>query len=111
VPTLTQRLGVACHSELKSLPESERLAVLERARETRFDLFELVGMAAGLALVTTVTGYAVDGLSISMRIVRAAANVVIAMPLLAVTFGPFVWRRTRRGVRAELEKYRADQRV
>lgn len=84
MPTLSQRLGVAFHPELNSLPESERLVALERARETPFDLVELVGMAAGLVLVTTVTSYAVDGLSVGMR--------------------PFLWRCTRRGVRAELEK-------
>ena len=54
MPSLSQRLGVACHPELKSLPESERYVALERAKETRFDLVEPIGMAAGLVVVTTV---------------------------------------------------------
>ena len=105
MPTLSQRLGLACHPELRSLPESARLAALERARDTRFDLVELVGMTAGLALVTAVTSYSADGLSVSMRVARGIANMVVALPLLALTLGPFLWRRTRRGVRAELDKH------
>jgi hypothetical protein len=105
MPTLSQRLVVACHPELRSLPESERLVVLERGRETPFDIVELIGMAAGLALVTAITSYSADGLSVSMRVATGIANMVIALPLLAVTLGPFLWRRTRRGVRAELDKH------
>ena len=106
MPTLSQRLGVACHPELRLLPESQRLVVLERGRETPFDIVELIGMAAGLALVTAITSYSADGLSVSMRVARGLANMVIALPLLAETLGPFLWRRTRRGVRAELDNHR-----
>ena len=110
MPTLSQRLGVTCHPGLNWLPESERLVALERARETPFDLVELLGMAAGLVLVTTVTSYAVDGLSVGMRVAKGIANMVVAVPLLALTVGPFLWRRTRRGVRVEIEKSRGEQR-
>jgi hypothetical protein len=91
--SLKHRLSGICYPEIRLLP-----------KQVPFDSIELVGMATGLILVTTLTSYVADGLSVGARIARGLANFVVAVPLLALALGPFSWRRTRRGLRIEIER-------
>ena len=107
--SLKHRFSGLWYPELRSFSEDERHLALARAKEARFDSIELVGMAIGLVIVTTFTSYAAEGLSVAARIAKGLANFVIAIPLLGLTLGPFLWRRTRRGLRIELEGRRNTQ--
>lgn len=92
------------YPQLRSFPVIDRKRALRRARETPFDVIELLGMAAGLVLVTALTRYGVSELEIGERFALAIINFLVAVPLLAIALGPFIVRRVRRGLRAQLEK-------
>lgn len=98
LPSL-HRVNELLYPELRAVPKSERARFLDDARQTPFDVIELVGLAMGLGVVTAFTSYAVDGLGLGERMARGVSNFIIALPLLALTMGPFLWRRTRRGLR------------
>ncbi len=63
---------------------------------------ELAGLGFAVVGVALLTRYGVDGLALLERLSAATANFVLAVPLLAVAAGPFLWRRTRRALREEL---------
>ena len=88
--------------ELRGLPKSQHRDALRRAAETPFDALELVGLAAGLVAVAALTRYGTVGLSLAERIGLAAANLAVALPLLAVAIAPFHLRRMKRGLRETL---------
>ena len=83
---------------LGALPEGERASALRAARDTPFDVIELVGMAFGMVLAVSLTRYGVEDLDLLERLAGAAANFIVAVPLLALFVGPFLVRRTRRGL-------------
>lgn len=96
------RLWTLLLPELRRIPSEDRAAALRRARDTALDVFELVGMAAGLLAVTALTRYAIPEDAAVSRIAAALLNFVVAIPLLVVLLGPFHLRRLRRGLRAQL---------
>jgi hypothetical protein len=61
-------------------------------------------MLAGLVITASVTSYAIPQMDVSDRLALALVNFVVAVPFLAITVGPFLIRRKRRGLRAELQK-------
>ena len=75
------------HPELRLLPAPERSRALRAARRVPFDILELVGLAAAIVAAPSL-----------LREVGALA----AVPLIAITAGPFLARRTRRGLRQHL---------
>lgn len=89
--------------EVLKIAPAQRTAALRAAREARLDLIELLGMAAGLLLVTWLTRYTLDGVPLMSRIEAALANFVVAVPLLLVFVGPFHLRRMRRGLREHVK--------
>ena len=99
-----QSLNELLYPELRAVPESERSRSLDDATKTPLDVIELVGLALGLGAVTAFTAYAVDGLGLGERLARNVSNFIVAIPLLGLTMGPFLWRRTRRGLRKQIEK-------
>jgi hypothetical protein len=88
------------YPELRLLVPEERAGALRAARATPFDMVELFGMAAALVGVTALTRYAGIDMDANRRFSAALLNFIVALPLLAVTIGPFLIRRTRRGLRA-----------
>jgi hypothetical protein len=92
------------YPELLRLPERSRGEALRRAAREPFDFLELIGMAASLVLVTALTRYGTDHLSLVERFGMAAANFAIAIPMLAAALAPFHVRRVRRGLREELRR-------
>lgn len=85
--------------ELRRLPEEEREGALRRAARTPLDVFELLGIAAGLVAVAALTRYGTAELSLAQRLGMAAANFAVALPLLAFAVAPFHLRRVKRGLR------------
>lgn len=100
------RLWPVLLPELREFPAPEQDAALRAARETSLDLLELLGMAAGLVLVTAATRYGVAGFGLAERFGAALMNFVVALPLLALCLGPFHLRRLRRGLREQLQRRR-----
>lgn len=98
------RLWPVLLPELRLVPAAEQDQALRSAGDTPLDLVELLGMAAGLVLVTALTRYAVSDLTLSTRFAAALANFAVALPLLALFLGPFHLRRLRRGLRELLQQ-------
>ncbi len=96
------RLWRVALPELRRFPAEEQADALRAARETDLDTIELVGMAAGLVLVTAVTRYALPERSLATQIEAALLNLGVAIPLLALLLAPFHVRRLRRGLRQQL---------
>jgi hypothetical protein len=72
--------------------------VLQEASKEPYDFLEWVGMAAALVFVVSFTRYGVAEFSLVDRFAVMLANFLVAVPLLVVTVGPFLVRRTRRGL-------------
>lgn len=96
------RLWLVLLPELRQFAAAEQGRALRAARNTALDLTELLGMAAGLVLVTALTRYGLTETSLSSRFSAAVLNFIVAVPLLAVCLGPFHLRRLRRGLRHRL---------
>jgi hypothetical protein len=96
------RLWPALLPELRRFPPSEQDEALRVARRTDLDLIELLGMAAGLVVVTAVTRYTLSDANMSTRFAATLVNFVVALPLLVIALGPFHVRRLRRGLREQL---------
>lgn len=87
------------YPELRQLPPAQRESIWRESRRVPFDVLELLGIAAGMVVVTALTAYATALLEPSGRSFAAVANLVIAVPLLALVIGPILMRRTRRALR------------
>lgn len=83
---------------LRHVPAHERIAAKARATSEPFDLIEWVGMAFAIVFATTATRYSATGLLAVERLYMLALNFVVALPLLGLVAGPFLVRRTRRGL-------------
>lgn len=94
-------LRTLLYPELEAFAPADRAGALERARRHPLDWVELAGLGVGVVVVALLTRYGAEGLAPAGRLSAAAANFVIALPLLAVAAGPFLWRRTRRALREE----------
>lgn len=92
------------YPELRSFPPKDRARALHDAKQTPFDTLELFGMAAALVIVTALTNYSGTGLDVNQRFLSGVLNYLVALPLLALSLGPFLIRRVRRGLRTERTK-------
>lgn len=101
-----RKLWLMLLPELERFPASEQVQALEKARKTDLDIVELLGVAAGLVIVTAVTQYALPNAAISQRVAAILLNFIIALPLMAGVVAPFHVRRLRRGLRAQMEPHR-----
>jgi F0F1-type ATP synthase assembly protein I len=90
------------YPELHSYGRSDRDRLLQEARKTPFDFIEWAGILAALVFVVILTRYSAVNFGLADRIAVAAINFLIALLLLGVTAGPFLVRRTRRGLRSQL---------
>ena len=106
--TLAQgRVGALLYPELASLPDHERTQALAQARKADFDAMELFGLAFALIIATAVTRYSLIEAGFLHRLVVALLNVAVALPLIALCAGPFLIRRTRRGLRTYLAEWQS----
>ena len=74
------------------------LGSCKEASKEPFDFLEWVGILAALVFVVSFTRYSVAGFNLIDRFAVALANFLVAVPLLVLTVGPFLVRRTRRGL-------------
>ena len=82
------------YPELRRFAPEDRAGALRQARRLSLDVVELLGIAAALIVATMVMRYGVAGLSL-----RIGESALLATAVLFVSVGPFMWRRTRRGLR------------
>jgi hypothetical protein len=92
------------YPEVRPYGRADRDRLLKKASEMQLDMVEWLGILVGLVLVVAITRYSAAGLGLADRLAIAAANLIIALPLLVITAGPFLVRRTRRGLRAQLHR-------
>lgn len=104
------RLTLAVYSELRRYPPSERRSALERARAGAFDMFECMGLLLAVVLVTGLSHYSTAGLSSIQILGVAGVSFFMSLALLVIVGGPFLIRRTRRHLAAEL-RHRAGCRM
>jgi hypothetical protein len=90
------------YPELGPYGRRDRDRLLTRASETPLDFIEWTGILAALVLVVILTRYDALNFGLTDRIAVAIANFLTAMLLLGVTAGPFLVRRTRRGLHSQL---------
>ena len=90
--------------ELRRFPPTEQDHALQEARDTAFDVLELISLAAGLVAVTALTRYTLDDVSAATRFVAVLLNFAVALPLLMVLLAPVHLRRLRRGLREQLQR-------
>jgi hypothetical protein len=90
------------YPELRAYGREDRARLLRDARQEPFELLEWAGILAALVIVVGITRYSVAGFGLADRIAIALANFLVAVPLLVATAGPFLVRRTRRGLRERL---------
>jgi hypothetical protein len=100
-----QALWMFLLPSLRQFPAGVRWQAVEAARQTPLDAIELLAMALATAVVTWLTRYSwpLEG-SVLSRVLAMAINFAIAVPLLALAFGPLHVRRLRRGLREFLRR-------
>ena len=103
IESLRRTIDQWLYPELNRVAPQHRQRALERARSVSFDLLEICGLVAAIAAVTYLTRYGLKDPTIVDRLSAALATLVIAIPQLVLFAGPFLVRRTRRGLRAFLD--------
>jgi hypothetical protein len=99
---IVEKVENLLYPELRAYGRSERARLLKKASETPLDLIEWAGILVGLVIVASITRYGIPGFALSDRIAVALVNFLVAVPLLALTVGPFLLRRQKRGLRSLL---------
>ena len=99
---LSELMENLLYPELRAYGRQDRARLLRDARQEPFELLEWAGILAALVIVAGLTRYSVAGFGLADRIAVALANFIVAVPLLVATAGPFLVRRTRRGLRQRL---------
>lgn len=85
---------------LRQFPAPVRRQALTAARQTPLDAIELLGMAVATVIVTWLTHYSLPlAGGVLSRVLAMGINFAVAVPLLALAYGPFHVRRLRRGLR------------
>ncbi|HYC37602.1 MAG TPA: hypothetical protein VEC19_14345 [Usitatibacter sp.] len=83
--------------ELRRLSRGERAQALRRAHVVPFDPLELLGIAAALIVTALFVRHGLEG-----WLGAGWARLLAAIAVGALTTGPFLIRRTRRGLRMAL---------
>src|SRR5687767_1138689 len=99
---VAEKLEDIFYPELRPFPREDRARMLRKASETPLDLIEWAGILFGLVVVASATRYGLQDFGFVNRIVVALVNFFVAVPLLAITVGPFLLRRQKRGLREQL---------
>lgn len=89
---------------LRPYSRADRDRLLAKAKETPLDHLEWIGILGALLLVAVLTRYSAAGLGAFDRVATGLANFAICLVLLGIIAGPFLVRRTNRGLRSLLHK-------
>ena len=101
---IARRLRLLLYPQLRGIAPVDQDRALRAARSTELDLIERIGVLAGLVGTTVLLqAVGVDWKSLPARFV---AQFALALPLLLCVVGPFLLRRTRRGLDMECRRQR-----
>lgn len=109
IQALRQTLDRWLYPDLARIAPLDRERAMQRARSEVFDFLEICGLVTAIAVVTYFTRYGLKDPTIADRLSAAVANVIVAVPQLVLFAGPFLVRRTRRGLRAFLKEQRSQK--
>lgn len=98
-----RQIEMLLYPELKSIAPHHQKHALKQAKEEPFELLEWAGTLVGIVIAVGVTRYSAAGFGVHERLVAALANFAIAVPLITILVGPFLVRRTRRGLQRYLD--------
>lgn len=90
--------------ELRSYGRSDRDRLLREATNTPLEFIEWAGILAALVFVVILTRYSAADFGLADRIAVMVVNFLVALLLLGITAGPFLLRRTRRGLHSQLHE-------
>lgn len=90
------------YPKLRELPPEVWDSILCKARGTKFDTAEYVGIVGSVAFVAWLLGSEPSVFKTQSLTLDYVVQFVLALPLLACLVGPFNLRRTRRGLDREL---------
>ena len=102
IQKITDEIENLLYPELRPYRRNDRARLLRKATETPLDSIEWVGILVALVAVVNVTRYGVTDFGLVDRIAVGLVNFLVAILLLGVTAGPFLVRRTRRGLHSQL---------
>ena len=102
IQELRNKIENVLYPELRSYGRTDRDRLLREAGKAPFDFIEWGGIVVSLIFVAMVTRYKTIEFGMAGRLVIVAVNFLVAIPLLGVTAGPFLVRRTRRGLRSQI---------
>jgi uncharacterized membrane protein YcfT len=102
IHSLKRSFELLLFPDLARVPETRRTAAMERARSEPLDIIETAGILAAVVIVTAFTRYGLKDAMLTDRLAAALLNFAIVVPQLVLFAGPFLVRRTRRGLRAYL---------
>lgn len=106
--TLRHGLLALALPRLDALPPGEREKAAEQARQIEFDATERIGIVAGVVLTAYLLRFdAAQAQAMSLPM-RYLIQFISALPLLALLVGPFLLRRTRRGLEQVIAAHRRD---
>ena len=91
------------YPELKAIAPHHQNHALKQAKEEPFDPLEWAGILVGIVIAVGVTRYSAAGFGLVERFAAALANFAFAVPLITILVGPFLVRRTRRGLKRYLD--------
>jgi|JI10StandDraft_1071094.scaffolds.fasta_scaffold356520_2 hypothetical protein len=106
--TLRHGLLAIALPRLDELPPGERERAVEQARQIEFDATERIGLVAGVVLTAYLLRFDVAQAQAMSLPLRYLMQFVSALPLLALLVGPFLLRRTRRGLEQVIAAHRRD---
>lgn len=86
------------YPDLKRIPDHEWPLALNRARVLPLDMVELIGILAGVVLVSWMLRDWTPAADVVAATTLNVMRFLLAIPLLALFVGPFLLRRTRRGL-------------
>jgi hypothetical protein len=102
IQSIKEKIENLLYPELRPYGRNERGRLLRVANKTPFDLIEWAGILTSLVFVVILTRYSAVDLGPTDRIAVGLVNFLVAILLLGVIAGPFLVRRTRRGLRSQL---------
>jgi hypothetical protein len=91
------------YPDLRPYGRMDRDRLLRKAKEMPLEPLEWAGILLGLVFTVALTRYGATEAGQVGRLIIALGNFVVALLLLGVTAGPFLVRRTRRGIRSQLD--------
>jgi hypothetical protein len=104
VQTVYEKVELVLYPDLRPYERTVRDRMLKQAADTPLDLVEWGGIIAALVLVAVFTRYSLGDVGVLGRVAVAIVNFLVAFALLGVIVGPFLIRRTRRGLRSQIGK-------